>query len=209
MNRFTTKDLIAFRNALYQLFDGNILDPKYGICRNAELHMGSGIATYLMVVEFSKDWEYHSGIPYYPVVEDTTIGKWEGVNRVKRRNLITHLRSKVSSEIMDNRVRDYKDQIREGLNRIKEKALNGEYVASDNGICHHLKNELISQNVDVFEATVAYRFVSVNATDWEHSVSPGNRVSWPVPDSSDLQLWVDHKLTLRLSLIDHLLRKLP
>lgn len=91
-----------------------------------------------------------------------------------------------------------RDVLIQGLLRVKEKALNGEYTQWDKyGIC--------SMWMDEVGCGSTYDFVYVLSKGWEHY---SGRKAYPVIQEPDEHCWEGEQLILRLSLIDHLLEQL-
>lgn len=86
----------------------------------------------------------------------------------------------------------------QGLLRVKEKALSGEYnQLGKYGICSMWMGEV--------GCKTTYDFVDVLSEGWEHH---SGRKHYPVPQKSREHCWTGEQLILRLSLIDHLLEQL-
>lgn len=99
---------------------------------------------------------------------------------------------------MSNLYRITRDVLIQGLLRVKEKALNGEYIPwGTHGVCSMWSDEV--------DNGTTYDFVDVLSKGWEHH---SGRKCYPVPQEPDEHCWEGEQLILRLSLIDHLLEQL-
>ena len=90
-----------------------------------------------------------------------------------------------------------KEVLIDSLTVVKEKALSGEFAGKYIGICRNWSEEI--------EDMVTYNLVEKLSIGWEYHTQCAE---YPVPDNKDLGLWESDNLTLRLSLIDHILKRL-
>lgn len=90
-----------------------------------------------------------------------------------------------------------KEVLIDSLTVVKEKALSGSIIEEYYGICKKWAEEI--------EDTITYNLVETLSIGWEHHT---NCTEYPVPDIEDLGLWESDNLALRLSLIDHILKRL-
>lgn len=99
---------------------------------------------------------------------------------------------------MSNLDRISRDVLIQGLLKVKEKALNGEYNQWDtHGICSMWSDEV--------DNGTTYDFVAILSKGWEYHSGWSN---YPVPQEQHEHCWKGEQLILRLSLIDHLLEQL-
>ena len=90
------------------------------------------------------------------------------------------------------------DKIKEALIELRDEAVGGRLPADRYGICY---------NLDLKVDSCAYLFVASNSEDWEFY---SGRTSYPVVEPYRYYsgcYWVGEQLELRLSLIDHLIKK--
>lgn len=209
MIQYSRSALESFQKALNAILDGDIRNTEYGICYNAQLIAETSCSAYHMVASMCQDWEGFNGCRYYPISDDRYYGKWEGQNLRMRRSLAHHLLHKTKHTIQDHDIQDNKETILKSLVTLKDMAINGE--CQDKypvvGICFALSKILQSNGINQLISDMSYRFVSVNATDWEHTQYPNKVHSMPVPNNPLCGYWKGENLTMRLSLIDHLITK--
>ena len=77
----------------------NKLKQTYGICHHLNMICSDGnkLYEYVLVNDFSKGWEHHSGIARYPIPGDNDYGKWQGEYLILRINLLNYLIERVSN----------------------------------------------------------------------------------------------------------------
>lgn len=90
-----------------------------------------------------------------------------------------------------------KEVLIDSLTVIKELALSGSIIEEYYGICKNWSEEI--------EDTITYNLVEKLSIGWEYHTQC---TEYPVPDNEDLGLWESDNLALRLSLIDHILKRL-
>ena len=90
------------------------------------------------------------------------------------------------------------DKIKEALIELRDEAVGGNVFNTRYGICYNLMNKI---------EDCVFLFVSINCEDWEFY---SGRTSYPVVEPYRYYggcYWVGEQLELRLSLIDHLIKK--
>ena len=85
----------------------------------------------------------------------------------------------------------------DSLNEVKQQALSNSIYEPDCGIC---LNWAVTA-----KCSITYDLVEMYSVEWEHS---SLNQSFPVPHNSGYRLWEGVNLEMRLSLIDHILKRL-
>ena len=85
----------------------------------------------------------------------------------------------------------------DSLNEVKQQALSNSIYEPDCGIC---LNWAVTA-----KCSITYDLVERYSVEWEHS---SLNQSFPVPHNSGYRLWEGVNLEMRLSLIDHILKRL-
>ena len=90
-----------------------------------------------------------------------------------------------------------KQRLIDSLNEVKQQALSNSIYEPDCGIC---LNWAVTA-----KCSITYDLVEMYSVEWEHS---SLNQSFPVPHNSGYRLWEGVNLEMRLSLIDHILKRL-
>ncbi|MEG2706902.1 MAG: hypothetical protein RR959_06135 [Erysipelotrichaceae bacterium] len=90
-----------------------------------------------------------------------------------------------------------KQELIDSLEEVKQQSISGVITKLNYGICGNWSK--------ILDNNVPYNFVSIFSGDWEHSTLDSK---YPVPDDESLDLWEGTNLEMRLSLIDHILKRL-
>lgn len=75
------------------------------------------------------------------------------------------------------------------------------------GICHHWAQQVNLKRSERHHPTKTnvYSLVGYLAQSWEHTVNPDDDTWYPVPENPRQHKWEGDNLTMRLSLMDHML----
>ena len=90
-----------------------------------------------------------------------------------------------------------KQELNDSLEEVNQQAISGNLIESECGVCFNWSN--------ILDNDVTYKLVSTFSIDWEHSTLDSK---YPVPEDESLELWEGVNLEMRLSLIDHILKRL-
>lgn len=80
---------------------------------------------------------------------------------------------------------------------LKQQAELGNILKPNYGICKNWK--------EILNDEFSYEIVGEFSTDWEHKTTS---YYYPVPDDESFELWDGVNLEMRLSLVDHILKRL-
>lgn len=90
-----------------------------------------------------------------------------------------------------------KQQLIDSLNEVRQQALSGTLEYLDSGICLNW--------CKILNNSFSYDIVEQFSVGWAHRTTSS---SFPVPDDGRFGRWVGINLEMRLSLIDHILKRL-
>lgn len=99
------------------------------------------------------------------------------------------------------------DKLIATLKRVLDNAIGGVVTDwMDQGICAGWACEYAGVEQPGWE--IPFRLLSYFATDWEHTRSPGKLVNYPIKHTEGFGKWEGPNLTMRVSLIRYVLKRL-
>lgn len=209
---YSVKILNCFIDSLGEVRSGILHNDSLGICFNVQKRMElKGYQdepyAYDIIREYSKDWEHYDPEcdPDYPITDNREFDTWEGPNLELRRDLMKHLKFRAQRASTMAATQKHIREFKKAFIELRDSAAdNGIVEDMSSGICRNVAL-ILDRDHSKDIGSFACSAVAYYSTGWKHHQLNGVFSVFPVPHNKRQGYWEDDNLTMRISLLDHLI----